>query len=297
MNEIYILVLPIIVVKTEVEMTKALPRIISTVTAVAILALLLILGPAEAFILDLMLSEKSPTIGDLITFTASAEVEEGEIIPIEYFILKLEGAELASCKFDVNGTIIEDCKGLIITRLSAPEFGFGFGYGYGFKPGRFIFEIIMDTSLYSIGKYETKLIAVSSGSEIEILGDKFFINAAMKGACSVRADDGNLEIGESEFNNNRLSFIVPLKKASTGQGFLISQEKRERFFYKFNVVNIIENNDKILSVLTSGKYRIGQKKGTISNAVITVNKKTKEVTINDGAFEANNMKISFIKGC
>src|SRR3989344_491144 len=115
-------------------MRKNLAKVVSIFVTIGLLSLLFMLGPAEAFVLGLAVSEKSSTLGDIITFTASAEIEEGESIPISFFILKIEGKEDVMCKFDTNGTVIEGCKGIEILRLSALTFGYGYGYGYGFQP-------------------------------------------------------------------------------------------------------------------------------------------------------------------
>lgn len=275
-------------------MKKTLARIVSSFITIGLLSLLFMLGPAEAFVLGLTVSEKSSTIGDIITFTASAEIEEGESIPISFFILKIEGKEDVVCKFDTNGTIIEGCKGIEILRLSAPEFG----YGYGFQPGIFNFKITLDSSEYLIGKYNTKLIAVTPSEDIEVSGDKFFINAPVKGICSVRADEGNLILSdENEFDNNKLSFIIPLKKASNGNGFLTGQGDRERFMYKFKTINIIENNNDRLTVLTSGDYKMDNKKRINAEATITLNKKLKRVAVDSSDFDAEDMHVSLMKGC
>lgn len=277
-------------------MKKTLAKVVSSFITIGLLSLLFMLGPAEAFVLGLTVSEKSSTIGDIITFTASAEIEEGESIPISFFILEIEGKEDVICKFDTNGTIIEGCKGIEILRLSAPALGYG--YGYGFQPGIFNFKITLDSSEYLIGKYNTKLIAVTPSEDIEVSGDKFFINAPVKGICSVRADEGSLTLSEEdEFDNNKLSFIIPLKKASNGNGFLTGQGDRERFMYKFKTINIIENNNDRLTILTSGDYKIDNKKRINAEAVITLNKKSKEVDIESSDFDAENMHVSLMKGC
>ncbi len=278
-------------------MNKTSAKFISGLISISILVLLFMLGPADAFILSLSVSDKSPTIGDIITFNVSAEVESGEIVPINYFIFKLTGKEDSICKFDVNGTIIEGCKGIEISLLSSPEFGFGYGFGYGFKPGTFKFQIKLDTSDYPIGTYDTKLIASISTGDKEFSGDKISINAPIKGVCSVRAEDGLLKINNKTFEDNKLNFIVPLHKASPGKGFLTGQGKRERFLYQFDVLNIIENNNKTLSFLTSGSYRLDQHKGTASQAIVTIDKKTKKASVIDDAFKVKDMDISLIKGC
>src|SRR3989344_2850108 len=277
-------------------MRKNLAKVVSSFVTIGLISLLFMLGPAEAFVLGLAVSEKSSTLGDIITFTASAEIEEGESIPISFFILKIEGKEDVMCKFDTNGTIIEGCKGIEISRLSAPELGYG--YGYGFQPGVFKFKITLDSSEYSVGKYNTKLIAVTPSEDIEVSGDKFFINAPVKGICSVRANEGILTLSEEDgFDNNRLSFIIPLKKASNGNGFLTGQGDRERFMYKFKTINIKENNNDRLTVLTSGDYKMDNKKKIDAEATITLNKKLKRITVDSSDFDAENMHVTLMKGC
>ncbi|MDO8509496.1 MAG: hypothetical protein Q7S27_07510 [Nanoarchaeota archaeon] len=269
-------------------------NLISGSIALGLSILLLMVGPAHAFILDMNITDKTPSLGDITTFKLSAEVEENEVVPIDYFVLKLDGVENTACKFLPNATILEGCSGMTISALSSPEFGYS--YGYGFLTGKFTFEIDLDTSFYSVGHYTTKLIAFTNGNSVEFLGEDLNIKATKVTACSVRAEDGLLIVEDKEITKNKLNFRIPLQKASQGQGFLTGQNKG-RFSYKFDVQEIKRNDDKILRVVTNGEYKLGQKKGVISHAIITLDKKKKTVSVVNDVFQAENLEVSFMKGC
>ncbi len=276
-------------------------KFISAIASIMILLILFMIGPADAFVIGLSISDTSPFIGEIITLSATAEVEEGEIADIDYFKLNLSGPTESICKFDANGTVIEGCLGLTISRTSSPGFGYGYGYGYGYMPGKFTFEIMMDTSFYMVGKYSTKLIASTSLGDHEISGDNILINEPLKGTCSLRADSGLLTTGEENFTNNKMSlnFRVPKKKDPNGQGYLTGQEKKNRFVYKFRIGNILENNSDRLVLESSGVYRVDKEDEKTGMVLITIDKKLDKINVDEktGAFNAENMDIGFMRGC
>ncbi len=271
-------------------------KIISGIVSILILIMLFMLGPAEAFLLSISFSESSPTVGDMINIMLSAEVEEGEIIPIDSFIFELKGKKDVICKFLPNGTVIEGCEGIVVTHISSPPFEFGYGYN-GFIEGILSYDLVLDTSIFPIGKYDTRFIAIIEAEEIEISGNKIMINAPVKGVCSVRAENGLLKFNSKEFMNNRINFNVPLKKAVNGQGFLMSRNGKERFLYKFNIDGILENNEQNMTLDTLGYYRINNDGRINSNATVRLDKLNKKVYVIDNNFNSSMMDVNFIKGC
>ncbi|MBS3077519.1 hypothetical protein J4233_04575 [Candidatus Pacearchaeota archaeon] len=139
----------------------------------AVILLLVIAGPAQAFDLFLKVNNSSPFQGQKIQFTVEVDIQNGESLPIEFLILTLEGPESQTCKFSPNGEIMGSCKGILeIKRVGTIDYGygynygyshgygynFGYGYGYGGKlSGKLTYKITLDTTDYSLGDYTTKL--------------------------------------------------------------------------------------------------------------------------------------------
>lgn len=271
-------------------------RYIATALSIAIITLLFALGPVGAFFLELTVSDTSPMSGEVIIFMVSAEVEAGEFIPIDRFILRLNGKEDIECVFLPNGTIVSDCEGISIKNVSSSSKEFD-GYGYGFTEGLLKFNITLDTSFYSTGKYKTKIIAIHDGEETEFKGDDIFINSEIKNMCSVRAEDGLLEVDDKVFEKVKLNYHIPLKKAHDGKGFLTGGKGKNRFTYKFEVKNILENNAQNLTALTKGTYKINRKAEKKTEAIIKLDKKSKKVEITDTNISAENLMVTFMRGC
>ena len=274
-------------------------KISAGVIAVAVIVLFVLAGPANAFILGLTISDSEIVVGDEVSFIASAEIEDGEVIPINAFILDLSNGISITCTFLPDGTKISSCNGISIQKISDANFSFGYGYN-GYTKGILSYNITLNTTHIPAGLYSTKLIAIAGndrydfeGGDIRILGE-----APRFESCSVRADDGGLNVGETFFNGRtKLNFNIPKSNAATkGKGTLTSQSG-DRFSYKFDVVKILENEDDIVKIQTQGSYKIGRGEDVETEAVITVDKSLNLINVDSEDFSAQDLLINFIKGC
>lgn len=150
-------------------------RVLSAVLTIAIIALLLAAGPAEAFTLSLIPDRSSVQTGESITFTASLDIESGERLPVEYLELVV-GGEI-TCRFSPSGEKISGCASLTIEPMVGADYtegsrqgeydgaqynfgyGYGYGYGYGSQTQKLSYNLTLDTTAMSPGEYTTTLRA------------------------------------------------------------------------------------------------------------------------------------------
>src|SRR3989338_7631852 len=150
-------------------------KITAYILSTAIVVLLIIACPAQAFFLNLEANNSFVNQGETIAFTAEIEISSQEILPIDSLILNIQGPETMSCEFLPNGEKISTCAGITIIEIQDSPFGFGYGYGYyldesynfgygygyGYSPtsNKLIYEIKLDTSNLSPGNYASELSA------------------------------------------------------------------------------------------------------------------------------------------
>jgi hypothetical protein len=271
-----------------------------TVTSL-VLIILVLAGPANAVVVTLDIQDPNVEKGSLINFEATTEIESGEVLQVDYFILKLVGPETIECRFDVNGSVIGGCDGINITHISsAPYHGYGYSYGYGYGEGFFRFNITLDTSYYFAGKYETYLEVMGDvpsqkrGKDIHVRPKTGFDDLA---GCSVRADGGNLEAEGELFGKGKINFHIPLGNANNGKGSLTAQKGRERYSYKFNVVEIIYNDDDLAIIKVAGECKINGGPKQPRTAEIHYNKIFDTIDVYCTKLNIHDMEISFKKWC
>lgn len=158
-------------------MKKYINSGIALVLTMGIILLLLIAGPAQAFVLGIEADTDTANIGDIVNFEVSVKIEAGDgVLPVNDLTLILDGPIIRSCLFDVSGSILSGCIGInSITRLDStsfgygysPSFGYGYGYGYGYgnSNGELKYKIELDTTNYPVGTYTTEL-KVSIGNNV-----------------------------------------------------------------------------------------------------------------------------------
>src|SRR3989344_790199 len=225
-------------------MKKSVLVIVSLVFTVMILTFLFVLGPAQAFILGLKISDKDVNKGEKISFIASTEIEDEEFLEIDHFILQLDGPEKRQCHFSTNGTIISGCQGIIIQQISFIDVG----YGYSFGKGNLSYNITLDTSEYSVGVYKPTLFIVLNKQMIGKESENIIIRGGISRnrSCSVRGNAGNLFVENLNLDgNNKLSFYIPHINLKNGEGSLTGQANRKRFTYDFKIADVLENTKKI----------------------------------------------------
>ncbi len=154
------------------------PKVIASILTIAIITLLIVAGPAEAFALDMSISNDKPVEGETVTFNVSTSVETADnpsdVDSFTLFIIKTNAKDVVSCTFFPNGTKITACPGIDVTQTSSPTFGYGYGYGYG--SGKFSYEIILNTTGLHPGAYRTSFVANVHGKELIKEGKKLVIH-------------------------------------------------------------------------------------------------------------------------
>lgn len=166
-------------------------KIFASLLVAVIVGLLVFAGPAEGISANLKVNDAFPTKGQIIQFMADVESTGGEVMNIQEITLRLSGANVYNCKFDVNGNIINGCPGVKITRVAAPSltygaYGYGYGYGYGTGyNGKLTYEIRLDTSDYNKGEYTTSIIVNSlTGTHTQNGGTLNIRSGSGGGSCT-----------------------------------------------------------------------------------------------------------------
>jgi len=279
---------------------EGIKRGIAVTLTFLILIILLLAGPANAVIVSLDVQDTTVEKGSLMHFEAGVEVESGEFLQADYFVLRLIGPETIECKFQVNGTPISGCNGITIQKIASPNLS---GYGYGFEPGEFMFNIALDTSYYSLGKYETYLQVVKGteplfqerGEDVHIKSPP--VPGGLAG-CSIRAEGGNLvvETPFEEFGKGKINFHIPLGNANNGKGSLTAQKGRERISYKFDIDDVTDNTQTYATIQVTGELKIDGGPKKQETAEIYYDKIANTISVSNN-LDIQDMKITFKKWC
>lgn len=272
-------------------------RLVGGVVAIILLSILIISGPAQAFTTGFSVLNSRVEKGEVISFTASVEIDSGEFLEIEDFVLKLEGPSEVNCKFLPDGSIISGCEGITIRLISSSPYN----YGYGFSEGTFEYEILLDTGGYVVGFYETSLSVFSEGEVFSKPGENIIIGSDESlglEKCSIRAKDGALNVeGVDLGNNNELSFYLSKGSSGLGQGFLIGQKNRKRVNYDFDVAEIIENGADRAVIRVLGDYRINIGAKKQNEAFIIFDKINDKIRLVSNELELINADVNLKKMC
>jgi len=277
------------------------PKVIAGIVTASILALLIIAGPVGAFLLDLDLYDDSVPVGANAEFTATATLEIGDNLNVSFFVLDLSGPVSISCTFLPDGTPVTSCSGITINHIQSPNYNYGYGYGYGELLGNYTYEIILDTTSYPLGTYETEFLALTTQGVVSFGGDDLTIYRELSTLqrCSVRADEGEMEVMSEYFGtDNEFSYYHPQSGNDLGQGHLTGQYRGERFSYKFQTENIIDNDPDMLVIEVMGKYKL--QTGPFTNdvtAILYIDKFNNKVDVISTNFMLEDAPIDFIIGC
>src|SRR3989344_533353 len=156
------------------------PKAIAGIFTVLIITLLVFAGPADAFVLDMTISNDKPVEGETVTFNVSTEVESADnpsdVGSFTLFVVRTNAKDIISCTFFPDGAKITACPGINVIRTSSPTFGYGYGYGYGYGFGKFSYEITLNTTGLHHGAYRTSFVANVHGKELKKEGKKLVIH-------------------------------------------------------------------------------------------------------------------------
>jgi hypothetical protein len=267
----------------------------ATILSILIVGLIVLIGPVQALVLNLTSSVTSVILGQNINFIGEVELNSDE--DIHFLILELDGPVSVACTFLPDGTKITSCNGITIDKIGG---GLGYGYGYGYGDRDFKYSIDLDTTNYPKGVYKSKLIALKSdgdfssedGPTIEII-EAF----ASLQKCSVRAQGGEGVVGDTDFYGSKLNFNVPNSEAANGRGSIVAQEGRDRFSYKFEVLNVLANNNEEFVLRVRGDYRIGRESKVNEVSTLTFHKDTQEVDLINDIFSFEKLRTTLVNGC
>lgn len=165
-------------------------RTFSIIATFLIIGILILAGPAKAFILDIEIEDNEKFFGEELNVEASFEVENSERVPVDYFILNLKGPKEINCSFLTDGSKISGCGDIMITVLSTAssdqgnltgsnsgvDYNWGYGYGYGHGGNKiFRYNITFNSSNLGAGTFETYFIASISTDKIVKRGEDIII--------------------------------------------------------------------------------------------------------------------------
>ena len=197
-------------------MYKSNASAICLAVTITIISLLIISGPANAFILGLNADKSHVDAGEYVTFDVSLKIESADgIADVQKLILALNGPTNRECIFDVNGNKISGnlCENIIaINKIDTTThnygyaYGYGYRYGYGYSNGELKYQIIIDTEGFYAGSYNP-ILKIFIGDEIHTqIGNQLTINQATtsNGENGASRDD-NLIKPENEDNTISLT--------------------------------------------------------------------------------------------
>jgi hypothetical protein len=306
-------------VKEGLNNSKLIPIII----IISIIGFLFATSPAYALFSKLIVNDGSNIVtkGEIINLNTIVDLEENNINEIEYLNFIFKGPLIVprdfQCSFYVNGTIksnTENCKGIDIRLIKGNSYspGYSYGYpdnkncfnGYGYDSNCLLnYSIKIDSSKYYSGEYEAKVVVVLKDKKIETNKEKIVINSEDISdfqRCSVRAYDGSLILLNKTYTNNKLSFYVSTDLDSNkvkGKGSLYGQKGRERFSYRFDIIDVLENNENSAVLYISGDYKVGPKGKNNEKAILYFDKINNKITLAGETLYIKTLYINFRKDC
>jgi hypothetical protein len=308
---------------------RVLTKVVAMVVTAMVILIVLYSGPAEAYTLSLSTANTNVTVGEKVNLSASVKIDNSELLNISSLELKLKSINPSvniSCKFLPNGTVISGCAGMTITQVESTPFGYGYinnGYGYGFKPGTLKYDIVLNTSGYAPGRYNTYINFSVGNQTFEKTGDIINIKKAPNHIRRTIPNSCNFSVGQSifdknirgvsgsgilvangtAFDNEKLILTARSKGANRGEGTLTAQIKQSRFTvtrfsYTFKINKVVENDTTALLYL-KGNYKTGFFKKPIPlETVLTLNKQTGLVSLSGDGVSLTGMQVIYNgKGC
>jgi len=277
-------------------------KVIGCFLVIGIITILILSGPAQAFVLTLSVSDPIVSQGEKIKVNLQVDTGSSDM-PSDLsnltFILHgptQNSPENFECMFSPDGTIISGCDGMEITKVQKSESGYCKSYGYGYGCS-FEYSISIDSGLFDTGNYTTTFIINAKDKQTVKTGDNITINTP-KGVCSIRAKNGDVVAEGTEFNKNKISFFIPLSKASNGEGYITAQDGRGRLTYKFTVDKLLIYSSEVVKVHVSGKYRIGGVgKFLPDSGIITLDRINNVTSFVGDKIQVSDMKVYFRRVC
>ena len=260
-----------------------------------ILGMIIYAGPANALIVEMMLSKND--YEETIKLNLNIEADDNELVKIEEIVFHLKNFHQTKCRFSLEGEIIEGCENIEIIARNRSEYGYGYGYGYGYNLGKnfFEYELTINSSNLLPGKYSAEFIIISE--EVQQNIEKEFEIKGIFEKCSLRAKNGFVFNNETIFQERTLlNFKIHDENARGSGGYLVSQDNKNRFSYNFDVKGILKNTENELIISVFGEKKINRN-NSFGNAIIYIDKIEKKARIEGDDFYADDMDVSFLRGC
>ncbi len=261
-----------------------------------IIAMIVMAGPAESFVLGLTISDSVIDQGESVEFGVEAEVENADMyMNIQEFRLDLAGPIPYSCRFNPDGVLLSPCPGVSIQKIQSPAYQ----YGYGFFPGVLKFKVTLDTGYLVPDTYQVTLATVLPDEEI--LTEQKEINIVQGNeeifSCSLRADEGNAKFEGASLNTkNKASLYTGGEKSAMSEGSITSTKGQTRIIYDFRVTRAIPvGSDKVV-FYTTGDISEGRERNTQSeNARIIYNAATSTIDVVGDDYQVTGMDVKFAR--
>ncbi|MEK6906333.1 MAG: hypothetical protein AABW81_01790, partial [Nanoarchaeota archaeon] len=173
-------------------------------------------------------------------------------------------------------------------------------YGYRCQTdGVLKYNITFDSSLYKFGKYFSELTLFAGENPYTSDKQEFMITDIEEplDGCSVRGDGGNLIINEINLGEGDINFHIPLGNAANGKGSFSAQKGSERLEYKYEIKKVIQNTNSMATILVMGEYKLQRDKQIQEDAIITLDKINKKVSLKSKTFSIEDMKVTFMNRC
>ena len=204
-------------------------KLVSVLVTAGILGILLMAGPAFAYLVSLNIADDSVEEGQDVEFTANVQIGSDEFVDIQNLTLEVFGPVNRSCVFDVNGNELSGCEDVDVELVSAPNFTFGYGYGYGFNDGNLTYNITVKGDGLEAGNYSSEIILNVAGDESSYAGPDFEVLARNEKVVVCHVPPGNpgnaqtISIGESAVaahlaHGDYLGECVEGENSSNGNG-------------------------------------------------------------------------------
>lgn len=244
------------------------------IVSVLILGLLIFSVPAKAFVLNIDVKGDTLEQGQSAIVDVSVSIPGFENIAISKLIFSLEGKKNSTCEFTSNGIILSGCSGMTITKLESPSttysgYGYGYGYGSNLLTGKLSYRILIDSSNYPTGEYNTKLIAFINNNQYAQSGEVLTIESASGTSDSeeytsigrVCVNDGWTCSAWSSCENGKQTRVCEM----TPNCFLSSKPAEERqCVLDENDENILKLTDPYKTLKVSGESVIVENPETLS---------------------------------
>ncbi len=163
-------------------MFKHKNKIFGSFIAFSIIAILLLVGPADAILVSLS-QPNDANKGSDVSFSITTEIKDSDLLPDSYTNLVITGPSGFSKTCKINSDLTDDCSDVDVTGsktnlnlVSGAQYGYdqnlGYGYslgtGWGYQStstGTITYNIIWHTSsTLTDGSYSAKADLVSTGS-------------------------------------------------------------------------------------------------------------------------------------